>query len=211
VNTTNERILIIGLTGSIGMGKSTVAKHLGGLGLPVFDADAEVHKLYAGAAVAPIESAFPGVTKNGVIDRAVLSAHLMQDPKGFKRIEAIVHPLVQAAERSFLHAAATRGDQIAVLEIPLLFETGGDKKVDITLVVTTTSVIQRSRVLARPGMTEDKLADILARQLSDIEKRQRADYVVDTSGTIPETHSRVNKIIQELKAKSGTAFTRHWA
>jgi dephospho-CoA kinase len=211
VNATNEHILIIGLTGSIGMGKSTVAKHLSSLGLPVCDADAVVHKLYAGAAVAPIESTFPGVTKSGVIDRAALSARLMQDPKGFKRLEAIVHPLVQAAERGFLQSAATRGDKIAVLEIPLLFETCGDKKVDITLVVTTTPEIQRSRVLARPGMTEDKLAGILARQLSDTEKRKRADYCVDTSGTVPETHARVSKIIHELHGKTGTAFARHWA
>ena len=211
MNARNERILIIGLTGSIGMGKSTVAKHLGALGLPVCDADAEVHKLYAGAAVAPIEAAFPGVTANSVIDRALLSARLMQDPRGFKRLESIVHPLVEAVERSFLNAAAIHGEKLAVLEIPLLFETGGDDKVDITLVVTTTPEIQRTRVLARPGMTEDKLAGILARQLSDAEKRKRADYCVDTSGTIPETHATVSKIIHELQGKTGTAFARHWA
>lgn len=204
-------ILIIGLTGSIGMGKSTAAHRLKELGLPVFDADAAVHALYMGAAVAPIEAKFPGVVRDGTINRSALAAQLLADPSRFKCLERIVHPLVQAAEREFLRAAAERGDKIAVLEIPLLFETGGDRTVDVTLVVSTTPQLQRDRVLARPGMTEEKLAGILARQLPDAEKRARADYVVDTSATLAETRAGIDKIINQLHGRTGTAFTRHWA
>lgn len=202
--------LVIGLTGSVGMGKSTVAARLKALGIPVCDADAEVHALYEGAAVAPIERAFPGTTANGRVDRQRLSQSLLADPSGFKRLEEIVHPLVQAAERAFLHRAAAGGAAMAVLEIPLLFETGGDARCDVTLVVSAPADVQRARVLARPGMTPEKLAAILSRQMPDDEKRRRADFVVDTGTTLAATEAEVDAIIGLLRDRSGTAFARHW-
>jgi dephospho-CoA kinase len=203
-------MLIVGLTGSIGMGKSTAAAHLRQLGIAVCDADAEVHRLYAGAAVAPIEAAFPGTTRGGQVDRQKLAAALIADPGGFRRLEAIVHPLVEAAERDFLRAAAARGEKIAVLEVPLLLETGGEKRVDVTIVVSAPAQVQRARVMERPGMSEAKLAQILARQLGDGEKRRRADFVVDTGGTIPETQAQIDRIVAGLKGREGTAFGRFW-
>ena len=204
-------LLVVGLTGSIGMGKSTAALRLRQLGIPVCDADAEVHKLYAGAAVAPIEAAFPGVTRAGAVDRAALAAHLLANPSSFKTLEAIVHPLVQAAERRFLRGAADNGEKIAVLEIPLLLETGADQRVDVTIVVSAGLDQQRTRVMSRPGMTEDKFATILARQLPDDQKRASADYVVDTSGTITATHAAIDKIIAALQDRTGSAFARYWS
>lgn len=207
----NPQILIIGLTGSIGMGKSTAAQRFKDLGLTVFDADGAVHELYRGAAVAPIEAAFPGVAREGAIDRAALAERLMDKPSDFKRLESIIHPLVQAAERAFLQAAARRGEKIAILEIPLLFETNGDKKVDLVVVVSTTTEQQRARVLARPGMTEDKLVAILARQVPDAEKRARADYVVDASTTITALNATIDNIINGLHGRTGRAFVCYWA
>lgn len=204
-------MLIIGLTGSIGMGKSTAAARFRACGVPVIDADAEVHKLYAGAAVAPIEAAFHGTTADGKVDRALLSQALMADPSGFARLEAIVHPLVQAAERELLKAAVTAGAAMAVLEIPLLFETGGEARCDVTVVVSAPAEVQRQRVLARAGMTEAKLAQILSRQLPDVEKRRRADFVVDTGGSIPETEAQIDAIVAVLRGRSGQAYARHWA
>jgi dephospho-CoA kinase len=204
-------MLLIGLTGSIGMGKSTVSKRFAALGIPVCDADALVHDLYATTAVAPIEAAFPGVTVDGRIDRTRLSGQLMADPSGFKRLEAIVHPLVFQAERDCLHAAKRTGAAMAVLEIPLLFETGGDKRVDVTVVVSAPHALQRERVLARAGMTEAKFEGILARQLPDAEKRRRATFVVDTGVTIPETEAQIDSIVAGLHGRTGTALTTHWA
>lgn len=204
-------MLVIGLTGSIGMGKSTIAARFRALGIAVCDADAEVHKLYAGKAVPLIEAAFPGTTANGVVDRGRLGAALVKDPSGFKRLEEIVHPLVFAAERDFLRAEAARGAAMAVLEIPLLLETGGEKRVDVVVVVSAPADVQEARVLQRPGMTREKLATILARQVPDSEKRRRADFVVDTGTTIPESESQVDKIIESLRGRTGTAFARHWA
>lgn len=204
-------LLVIGLTGSVGMGKSTVAKRLQELGIPVCDADAEVHRLYEGAAVAPIESAFPGTTIDGRVDRQRLSQALLADPAGFKRLEAIVHPLVQAVERDFLVRAANEGHRLAVLEIPLLFETGGDARVDVTVVVSAPAEVQRARVLDRPGMTAEKLDAILARQVPDAEKRRRADFVVDTGQALEATLARVDTIVSMLRDRDGgTAFERHW-
>lgn len=203
-------LLVIGLTGSVGMGKSTVAARFRDHAIPVCDADAEVHALYAGAAVAPIEAAFPGTTGDGRVDRQRLSQALLADPAGFGRLEAIVHPLVQAAERAFLHRAAADGHALAVLEIPLLFETGGNQRVDVTIVVSAPPEVQRARVLARPGMTPAKLDAILARQLPDAEKRRRADFVVDTGTELGITLVQVDAIIALLRKRAGTAFERWW-
>jgi dephospho-CoA kinase len=204
-------MLLIGLTGSIGMGKSAAAARFRANGLVVCDADALVHELYEGEAVAPIEAAFPGTTTDGRVDRQRLSAALMANPVGFKALESIVHPLVQRAESDCLAVAARRGDAMAVLEIPLLFETGGDRRVDVTVVVSAPPELQRQRVLDRPGMTEEKLAQILARQLPDAEKRRRADFVVDTGGTIAETEQQIDRLVTDLAGRDGTAFAQYWS
>jgi dephospho-CoA kinase len=205
-------MLIVGLTGSIGMGKSTAAAHLQARGLPVFDADAEVHRLYAGGkAVELVERAFPGTTASGTIDRAKLSAVLLAQPQRFGELEAIVHPLVRDAERAFLRDAEERGAKIAVLEIPLLFETGADELVDVSVVVSAKPEVQRERLLKRPGLTKDKLDKLLARQLPDAEKRRRADFVVDTSGDIEASRAALDAIIAELRGRRGEAYVRHWA
>jgi len=204
-------MFLIGLTGGIGMGKSTVAARLRALGVPVCDADAEVHKLYEGAAVAPIEAAFPGTTREGKVDRQKLAATLLEDPAGFKRLEAIVHPLVFAAERACLKAYAEEGAKIAVLEVPLLFETGGNKRVDAVIVVSAPASAQRERVLQRPGMTPQKLDQILGRQMSDADKRARADFVVDTAGSFAEAEAQVDRIIESLQDRQGMAYAKYWA
>ena len=178
-------MLIVGLTGSIGMGKSTAAAYLREKGIPVFDADAEVHRLYEGTAVAAIEGAFPGTTVGGRVDRGALSTALLLAPERFVELEAIVHPLVRAAERAFLAEAEAGGAKIAVLEIPLLFETGADKLVDVTIVMSSTPELQRARLLKRDNLTREKLEKLIARQMPDAEKRAKADFVVDTSGEIP--------------------------
>lgn len=196
-------MLIVGLTGSIGMGKSTVAAHMAARGVPVLDSDATVHKLYEGAAVAPIEAAFPGATVDGRVDRVRLAAALMQEPGGFKALEAIVHPLVRQAQRTFIHGCEQAGEKLCVLDIPLLFETGGDALMDVSLVVSAPEDVQTARVLARPGMTAEKLAAIRARQMTDSEKRARADYVIDTGLPLDETLSYVDKLIESLKNRAG--------
>lgn len=205
-------MLLIGLTGSIGMGKSTVAQRLRALGLCVIDADAEVHKLYNGGPAAPlIEAAFPGTTVNGTVDRQKLGAWLLAHPQDFKTLEKIVHPLVFQAEQALLQAEARKGAAMAVLEIPLLFETKGHERVDVTMVVSAPPEAQRARVLARPGMTPEKLAQILSKQLPDAEKRAQADFVVDTGVSIPETEAQVDSIIASLKGRAGTAYQKFWA
>ena len=203
-------MLLIGLTGSIGMGKSTVAARFRALGVPVCDADAEVHKLYEGAAVAPIEAAFPGTTVAGKVDRQKLAAALLKDPGGFKRLEAIVHPLVFTAERDVLRDAAAKGGPLAVLEVPLLLETGGEKRVDVVVVCSAPAEAQRARVMQRPGMTAEKLDQLLSRQMPDAEKRARADFVVDTGGTFADTDVQVDNIVESLKGRRGTAFDQFW-
>ncbi|WP_420430215.1 dephospho-CoA kinase [Hyphobacterium sp.] len=194
----------LGLTGSIGMGKSTTARMFANAGVPVFDSDAVVHQLYApgGAAVAVVEETFPGVVKDGAISREKLSAMLSVDPSGFDRLNAIVHPLVAAARERFLANAAAAGHELVVFDIPLLFETGGDALVDGILVVTAPAEVQRSRVLVRPGMTEGKFAQILERQTPDSEKRQRADFLIDTSQGLEAAQKAVDSVIAELSARS---------
>jgi dephospho-CoA kinase len=204
-------MLIVGLTGSIGMGKSTVAARFGSHGIAVCDADAEVHRLYEGLAVPLIEAAFPGTTGNGRVDRQRLAQALMADPEGFRRLEAIVHPLVVAAERAFLHAEAAKGAAVAVLEIPLLLETGGEARVDLVVVCSAPPEKQRERVLKRPNMTPARLDQVLARQMPDAEKRARADFVVDTGGTFAETDAQVDNIVESLKGRKGAAFAKAWA
>src|SRR5262245_3193024 len=204
-------MFVIGLTGSIGMGKSTVAARLRALGFAVFDADAEVHRLYEGSAVAAIEAAFPGSTDGKRVDRQKLSQALIANPQDFRRLEAIVHPLVFAAEKSFLKAEAARGARLAVLEVPLLLESGRQPRVDAIIVASTRADLQRERVLRRPGMSLEKLEQVLARQIPDAEKRARADFVVDTSGTFAATHAQVDRILESLQDRKATAFAAFWA
>jgi dephospho-CoA kinase len=204
-------MLVIGLTGSIGMGKSTAAARFRELGIAVCDADAEVHKLYEGAAVPAIEAAFPGSTAGGKVDRQKLAQQLIADPSRFARLEAIVHPMVVEAERQFLRAEAARGTNMAVLEIPLLLEGSGHGRVDVVVVVSAPAEMQRERVLARPGMSLEKLEQILARQLHDSEKRARADFIVDTGGSIAESAAQVDKIVESLQGRRGDAYAKHWA
>ncbi|RME98495.1 MAG: dephospho-CoA kinase [Alphaproteobacteria bacterium] len=201
-------MLILGLTGSIGMGKSTVADHLRERGVPVLDADAVVHDLYRGAAAARIGEAFPGVVREGTVDREALSRALVGHPERLAELEAIVHPLVREAERDFLLRAERAGAPIAVLEIPLLFETGGDALVDATLVVSAPPAVQRERVLARPGMSEAKFTRLVANQMPDEEKRARADFVVDTSRAKEETFAQVDAIMESLRGRQGSAIER---
>ncbi len=202
-------MLIIGLTGSIGMGKTTVANHLAKRGIPVLDADGTVHRLYEGEAVPHVEAAFPGTTADGRVDRARLSAALMAAPGGFERLEALVHPLVRQAQWRFLQEQAAVGTAMCVLDIPLLFETGGDEIVDVTLVVSAPAAVQAERVMTRPGMTAEKLAAILGRQLPDAEKRSRATHVIDTGVSWGETRTQVDALIESLKDRPGHAF-EHW-
>jgi dephospho-CoA kinase len=204
-------MLVVGLTGSIGMGKSTVAARLRALGIGVCDADAEVHRLYEGAAVAAIEAAFPGTTVGGKVDRQKLGLAVLDKPDEIKRLEAIVHPLVLAAEREFLRREAARGAEMAVLEIPLLLETGGETRVDVVVVCSAPPEAQRERVMQRFGMRPEKLEQILARQMPDAEKRKRADFVVDTGGTFAETDAQVDKIVESLKGRRGVAYAKFWA
>ena len=204
-------MVIIGLTGSIGMGKSTIAQRFRELGVPVCDADAVVHQLYDGAAVGPIEAAFPGTTARGKVDRVKLSQAVVGDPHGLKRLESIVHPLVQAAERQFLREASDQGAPMAVLEIPLLFETGGDARVDVKVVVSAPAKVQRERVLQRQRMTPAKLDALLARQMPDAEKRRRADFVVDTGASIPESYAQVDAIVEVLRNRGGRAYQQFWS
>jgi dephospho-CoA kinase len=204
-------MLIVGLTGSIGMGKSTAAERFLHHGIAVFDADAAVHDLYRGEAAPLIEAAFPGTTSKGLVDRPKLTAALLADPEGFAKLEAIVHPLVRDVERRFLRTEAGRGAEMAVLEIPLLFETGADKLVDVVVVVSTDAETQAQRVLERPGMTREKLAQLLSRQVPDAEKRARADFVVETGGTISQSQAKIDSIIESLRGRTGGAYQRHWA
>jgi dephospho-CoA kinase len=200
-------MIVIGLTGSIGMGKSTTAAMFEQEGVPVNDADAAVHDLYRGKAVGPVAEAFPGTLKNGVIDRQELSRQLSWDPGKLPLLEAIVHPLVRQREVDFLNHQKKAGAEVVVLDIPLLFETGGEERVDTVVVVSCDPQLQRQRVLARPGMSEDKLEMILARQVPDGEKRRKADFVIDTGTGTEVARQRVKEIITSLKA--GKKSDRH--
>ena len=192
---------VVGLTGSIGMGKSETAKMFAKLGVAVFDSDAAVHKLYAkgGAAVPPVGRAFPQAMENGAIDRAALSSLLARDETLLPRLEAIVHPLVRAEQERFLATCRAQDEALAVLDIPLLFETGREKDVDVVVVVSAPAEVQRARALARPGMTEAKLDAILARQTPDAEKRRRADFIVDSGQGLEHAFAQVRRIVQSLR------------
>lgn len=189
---------ILGLTGSIGMGKSTTAKMFAEAGVPVYDADATVHRLYEGEAAAAIEAAFPGTTVNGKVDRALLSPRVVHDAEAMKRLESIVHPMLRAHHQQFLDDAEKSGAPVAVVDVPLLYETGGESRVDAVVVVTTAPDVQRERILARDGMTPDKLDAILAKQLPDAEKRRRADFIVDTSHGLDPVRIRVREILDQV-------------
>ena len=191
-------MFILGLTGSLGMGKSTAARFFAEAGVPVHDADAVVHRLYEGEAVAAIEAAFPGTTAGGKVDRNKLAARVLGDAAALQRLEALVHPLVQEAERRLLAEAAATGEKIAVLDIPLLFETGGDRRVDAVVVVSAPPDVQRARVLERPGMTIEKLESILSKQMTDAEKRRRADFVVDSSQGCESARAQVRAILDAV-------------
>ncbi len=193
---------LIGLTGSIGMGKSTTAKLFAEEGVPIYDADAAVHALYdaGGAAVEPVEAAFPGVVIYGAIDRERLSAQVLGKPEAMKSLEQIVHPLVAKSRIDFLKAAEEGGADLAILDIPLLFETGGEKHLDAVIVVSAPADLQRQRVLERPGMTETKLDAILARQTPDADKRARANFVIDTSGGLEHARVQVRAILAKLRS-----------
>jgi len=192
-------MIVLGLTGSIGMGKSTAAGFFAECGVPVHDADAVVHQLYAGEVAPAVEAAFPGTTRDGVVDRVRLGERVVGDSFALKRLEAIVHPLVRRDEEKFLAKAEAAGAAVAVLNIPLLFESGGDRRCDAVVVVTAPAEMQRERVMSRPGMTEEKFTRLLAQQVPDIEKRRRADFVVDSSKDFDATRTQVRAILQAAK------------
>jgi dephospho-CoA kinase len=190
-------MFVIGLTGSIAMGKSTTARLFAEEGVPVHDADAAVHKLYEGEAAPPIEAAFPGVTKAGKVDRAALGQRVAGDQPALRRLEQIVHPLVRATETRFLDQAEAAGAPIVVLDIPLLFETGGDQRVDAVVVASAPAEMQRARLIER-GIEMERLEALLARQMPDAEKRRRADFVVDSSQGIEHARSQVRQILKAV-------------
>ena len=198
-------MIVLGLTGSIGMGKSATTKMFAEAGVPVHDSDEAVHRLYAGKAAPLIEAAFPGVTVAGVVDRTKLGGKVLGDPAALKRLEAIVHPLVRADADAFLARHRAAGAPLAVLDIPLLFETGGRDRVDKVVVVSAAPEVQRERVLARPGMSEDKLAAILARQVPDAEKTRLADFVIDTGRGFDAARADVASIIHRLVGDAALA------
>lgn len=191
-------MFVLGLTGSIGMGKSTTAKFFAEEGVPVHDADGAVHRLYDGEAAPPIEAAFPGTTQNGKVDREKLAKAVLGDPAKIKQLEGIVHPLVHRVRERFLSDAEKSGAKVAVLDIPLLYETGGDARCDAVVVVSAPAEMQRTRAFERPGMSEQKLAAITANQVPDAEKRARADFIVDTSQGFEHARAQVREILQRV-------------
>jgi dephospho-CoA kinase len=195
---TERRPFVLCLTGSLGMGKSTAARFFAEQGVPVHDSDAVVHSLYEGEAVSLIEQAFPGSTSGGKVDRSKLAAMVLNDQAAIARLEAIVHPMVTAARKNFLAQAQARGEPVVVLDVPLLFETGIDRCCDAVVVVSAPADIQRRRAFERPGMTDDKLAAILAKQMPDAEKRRRADFVVDSSQGFDHARAQIRDILQKV-------------
>ncbi len=200
---TQPKMLRVGLTGSIGMGKSTTADMFRAEGVAVLDSDQLVHDLYKGPAAAEIERAFPGVVVNGVVDRPRLAARVLHDPAALKRLEAIVHPMVWAARDALIEERKNQGDRIVVFDIPLLFETGAEKDFDVIVVVTAPEDVQKARVLARDGMTAEKFASILSKQTPDSEKRARADFVVHTDRGLDAAREEVRNIVKALDARLG--------
>jgi dephospho-CoA kinase len=191
-------MFVLGLTGSVGMGKSTTAKFFADEGVPVHDADAVVHRLYEGAATPLIEAAFPGTTADGKVDRVKLGERVIGNAAAIKRLEDIVHPLVAQARDAFLRAAEQSGATVAVLDVPLLYETNGDKRCDAVVVVSAPAEVQRQRVFERPGMTDDRFLALLAKQMPDAEKRARADFVVDTSQGLDAARAQVRDILAKV-------------
>lgn len=193
-------MVILGLTGSIGMGKSTTAAMFREEGVPVFDADAVVHELYRGKAVPAVEAAFPGVTKDGTVDRERLARRVLDDPQALKRLEDIVHPLVRQAREAFLRDAAASGEKLVVIDVPLLFETGAESEVDAVAVVSAPESVQKARVLARSGMTPERLSAILAKQVPNEEKRRRAQFTIDTGRGLDQARAEVRELIASLRS-----------
>jgi dephospho-CoA kinase len=191
-------MIVLGLTGSVAMGKSTTAGFFAEAGVPVYDADSVVHRLYEGDAVPVVEAAFPGTTADGKIDRVKLGSRVMGDLAALRQLEAIVHPMVQDAERRFLAEAEAKGAPVVVLDIPLLFETGGDSRVDAVVVATAPAEVQRARAMTRSGMTEQRFEAMLARQMPDSEKRLRADFLVDTSHGFDDARAQVRAILDKV-------------
>ena len=196
-------MLILGLTGSIGMGKSTTAAFFRAEGAPVYDADAAVHALYRGAAAPLIEAAFPGTVVDGVVDRDLLGARVLGDAAAMAKLESIVHPLVRAARTSFLAEAAAAARPIVLLDIPLLFETGGEREVDAVVLVSASEAVQKARVAARSGMTEEKLAAIMAKQMPDAEKRRRAHFIIDTGLGMAAAERQVRAVLRAVFSLNG--------
>ena len=194
---------VLGLTGSIGMGKSTTARFFTRRGVPLHDADAAVHRLHRGRAAGPIEAAFPGTVTDGAVDRARLGAAVLGDTEALRRLEAIIHPLVREGEEAFLDRCRRAGAGLAVLDVPLLLETGGQSRCDAVLVVTAPPNVQRERVLARPGMTAEKFEAILARQMPDEEKRRRAHFLVETGRGVMAAERQVGSILRALAGRPG--------
>ncbi len=198
-------MIVLGLTGSIGMGKTTVAQMFAEQSVPVFEADAAVHALYRGPAVPLIEQAFPGTTRDGEVDRAVLARAVVGDADALQKLESIVHPMVQMMERAFLDQARAAGAPLAVIDIPLLFEKGSDVRTDLVAVVSAPPDVQRARVLARPGMTAEKFEQLLARQMPDAQKRARADIVIDTGASLEDTAAAVRDIVKRFSESPSPA------
>jgi len=198
-------LIILGLTGSIGMGKSTTARMFAEEGVPVHDSDEAVHRLYAGPAAEIIGEAFPGTVVNGVVDRQRLSKLVLDNPQQLRRLGELIHPLVRADADAFIERHRKEGARLVVLDIPLLFETGGTDRVDSILVVTASPEVQKQRVMARPGMTEEKFAAILANQVSDREKRRNADFVIDTSAGMEAARREVRGVIAKLRERDRLA------
>ncbi len=198
-------MIVLGLTGSIGMGKTTTARMFSARGIPVFDSDACVHELYQGEAVAAVEAAFPGVSRDGAIDREALGRRVVGDVAAMGRLEAIVHPMVGASRTRFLAEAHAAGAPVAVLDVPLLYETRGDARVDAVVLVSAPEAVQRARVLARPGMTEARFAAILAKQMPDAEKRRRARYVIETGDGLAAAERQVEAVIAAVSGSGARA------
>jgi len=201
-------MLVIGLTGGIGMGKTSAAAHLRRLGMKVFDADAYVHRLYEGDAVEAVEAAFPGTTRDGQVDRALLAAEVAGKPERLRQLEAIIHPMVIAAEIDFLREQELQNARFAVLEIPLLFETGAESRTDVNIALSASEDVQRTRVLARSGMTEKKFETLKDRQMSDAERRARANYVVDSGTTLEHMQEQLDTLIETLQTREGGVMER---
>jgi len=196
-------MLVLGLTGSLGMGKSTCAAMFAERGVAIFDADATVHALYRGKAAPLVEAAFPGTMVEGSIDRNILAKKVVGDPSAIARLEKIVHPLVREAEDVFRARAIRQGIRIILLDIPLLLESGGENRVDVVILVSTTPAIQKERVLSRAGMSEERFAALLAKQMPDEDKRRRAHFIIDTSGEIADTNRQVDDVLAAVAGMTG--------